>query len=245
MSTALTVARTETVSVSPAPNIPDACARAGGEYGGSSAAATNNRQAAGTPINVIIRFGDDSIIITPPSLFLVVREGAGASDETGRQRGRWKYALRPGHVSMSRYALHRVNLPRRTCSPSMPIPSKPSAAMLKAAIVMWNCVVADRASFSSFVLENGRRRQDVHAGCCRCSVSRIRAASSLPSRMLSTAPLPPKGQELGVGVGTLAFVDDPLAGETGISKRRGLRLLRRGRAADHRARDRRGSDQAL
>src|SRR5512132_3632521 len=96
MSTALTVARSAIVSFSATPNIPDACARAGGEYGGSMAVATNNRHAAGTPINVIIRFGDDSVIITPPSLFLVVREGAGASDETGRQRGRWKYALRPG-----------------------------------------------------------------------------------------------------------------------------------------------------
>src|SRR5512132_4029994 len=119
MSTALTVARSETVSVSATPNIPEACARAGGEYGGSSAAATNNRQAAGTPIKVIIRFGDKSIIITPPSLFLVVCKGAGGSDETGQQRGRWNFALRPGHVSMSRYALHRVNLPRRTSSPSM------------------------------------------------------------------------------------------------------------------------------
>ena len=103
------------------------------------AVATNNRHAAGTPINVIIRFGDDSVIITPPSLFLVVREGAGASDETGRQRGRWKYALRPGHVSMSRYDLQRANLPRRTCSPSTPIPWKLSAAMSNAAMVMWNC----------------------------------------------------------------------------------------------------------
>src|SRR5512132_3597931 len=121
MSTALTVARSAIVSFSATPNIPDACARAGGEYGGSMAVATNNRLAAGTPINVIIRFGDDSVIITPPSLFLVVREGAGASDETGRQRGRWKYACGP---NMSRCPLRLAALTPRSAALRKPCPNR-------------------------------------------------------------------------------------------------------------------------
>jgi hypothetical protein len=66
MSMALTVARTVLVSLSPMPAISEACARAGDADGGSNAAPTSIRQAAGMPIEVIIRFGDNSIMLFPP-----------------------------------------------------------------------------------------------------------------------------------------------------------------------------------
>ncbi|MGE5441756.1 MAG: hypothetical protein ACM3Q0_01670 [Bacteroidota bacterium] len=71
----LTVARTVLVSLSPMPAMPEACARAGDDNGGSNAVATNIRQAAGTPIEVIIRFGDNSIMLIAPRFHIRFESG--------------------------------------------------------------------------------------------------------------------------------------------------------------------------